>query len=278
MWALRIAWVLLPLLAGPAFAGALDGRDPAFRLVVLVGLWGLWTLTVAATLAPHPVTLTWVRVIAPATLASGGWAFAADPGWLAVGGIVWPVVCVVAAFLPPVGAAFADGVSYGAEQRFPLRPPAPLLFGPIPLAWAVTVGGALAGPMLLAAQGWIAGAVVTVVGLPLAAAAVRSLHVLSRRWLIFVPNGLVTADPLVLADPVLFRRGTVSYLGPAPVDTGATDLTAQAAGRIVEIRMREPAAVVRRGETEAEPVLAVLVAPTLDRDVVAEADRRQLVR
>src|SRR5207244_9532468 len=47
-WALRIARAALPLAAGPRLAAALDPRRPAVRSLAGIGLWGGWTLVLAA--------------------------------------------------------------------------------------------------------------------------------------------------------------------------------------------------------------------------------------
>ena len=64
--------------------------------------------------------------------------------------------------------SLVQGSAYGDEARFLLRPPTALLLGPIPVAWALMAASAT-GPMLLACGEWVAGAIVCVVGLPLAA-------------------------------------------------------------------------------------------------------------
>jgi hypothetical protein len=79
-----------------------------------------------------------------------------------------------------------------------------------------------------------------VVGLPAAWLASRSLHTLSRRWLVFVPGGMVIHDPLSLTESVLMPRTMIDHLGPAPADTDAYDLTQRAAGLALEATLREP--------------------------------------
>ena len=107
-------------------------------------------------------------------------------------------------FVPTTGDVLLNGSSYGHERRLPLRVPGPVLLGPLVLAWAAIVAPLVAGPLLLAARAWIAGAAVLVLGLPLAAVGVRSLHGLARRWLVLVPAGLVLHDHQALVEPVLF--------------------------------------------------------------------------
>jgi hypothetical protein len=117
-------------------------------------------------------------------------------------------------------------------------------------------------------------------GLPATWWGARVLHSLARRWLVFVPTGVVVHDPLTLTDPVLLRRGVVRSLGPAPADTDALDLTGGASGLALEVRLNEPVALVpvARGRRPAEvtDVDALLVTPSRPGRVLAEARRRRL--
>ena len=70
--------------------------------------------------------------------------------------------------------------------------------------------------------------------------AVRSLQLLARRWVVFVPAGLVLSDPLVLADVILLPRRNVDALGPAFAGTDATDLTQGALGLTLQADLDEP--------------------------------------
>ena len=275
---MRLAWLSLPVAAGPAVERAIDGAGTAVATVAAVGLWLGWGLALAATLIPHPLTLTLVRVAAPAGLALAVWAAVdgeADP--VALGAAA---VATVLPFSPAVGEWFVNGAAYGDERRLPLRMPAPLLLGPIELAWALSVAGVTAGPLLLAAHQWIAGGAAVAVGVPLAVISFRSLYGLARRWLVFVPAGVVVHDPMTLVDPVLLRRGLIRSFGPAPADTTATDLTQGAAGLAVQIDLVEPVNVglvqprVRRAEMT--DVGRLLVVPTRPGEAVAEAERRRI--
>ncbi|HEX7096497.1 MAG TPA: hypothetical protein VF183_11485, partial [Acidimicrobiales bacterium] len=209
---LRLLWVTLPLTLGPLLADALDPRSTALRTTASLASWVLWALTLLAMLVLRTVTLSVVRVVVPATAPAGLWAALAAPDpdiVTVVVGLVAALAVTIAVLVAPVGEAFVDGSSYGDERRMPLRPPGVLLLGPIPLCWALTVGGCCAGPLLLAAKQWVAGAIVTAVGLPLAAITWRALHRLSRRWLVFVPAGFVVHDHFALAEPVLFPRAAI---------------------------------------------------------------------
>ena len=136
------------------------------------------------------------------------------------------------------------------------------------------------GPLLLAAQQWVIGAVLTAVGLVVVLALARALHQLARRWVVFVPAGVVVHDPLGLVDPVLLPRGWVQGFAPAPADTDATDLTMGAPGLAVEIGARaedrdgptarsvgNPSAGDDRGAGHADPARVSRRAIASDRRV-----------
>src|SRR5918994_4617825 len=65
LWLVRLAWALLPLTAGPAAGDALEGWSTPPRTVAEVFLWAAWAISLLALLAPHPIGLTVVRVVAP---------------------------------------------------------------------------------------------------------------------------------------------------------------------------------------------------------------------
>jgi hypothetical protein len=280
-WVLRVVWVSLPFTAGPLFADALDAMSTPVMRTATIGLWVLWALGVACTAVPHPITMTAFRILAPASLAAAVWAAVAEgASAAAVIGLSFTAGASMLSLLPEIGAWFVNGSSYGDERRVPLRPPGPLLLGPIPIASALVVAGVVTGPMLLAAEQWIAGIVALVVGFPVAAFMTRALHALSRRWLVFVPAGVVVHDHLTVADPVLFKRSAVAHLGPALADTDATDLTMGALGLALEIAVDRPVTMaVRSGRaptSETVELTAVLVSVSRPGDVLEEARRRRI--
>jgi hypothetical protein len=277
-WVLRVAWVALPLAAGDALADALGAASAPVRVVASVGLWSAWAAGVLATLVARPLSLTVLRTLAPAALVATG--AAALGGHTSAAALVATAVVTALASAPETAVLLVNGAAYANERRFPLRPPGPLLLGPVPLGWAVAVAGLTAGPLFLAARQWVVGGLAIVLGLPVAAVLLRSLHGLSRRWVVFVPAGLVLHDPLALVDPVLFRRQDVDSLHLAPAATDALDLTQHALGIAVELRLRQPAELLLRrpgqvgGETTRTP--ALLFTPSRPGAVLAEAARRRV--
>jgi hypothetical protein len=285
-WSLPAVWVTLPFTTGPCFAAALAPTAPAFRSACSVGLWLMWAAVLVAVLVPRTVTLTAVRIAAPAALVATGWAAIATPSVSAKDAVAlgFSALAAAVAFAPATGDAFVNGSAYGLERRLPLRAPAAVLLGPIELAWAATVAGLTAGPLLLADRAWVAGAFALVLGWPLAWWAARSLHVLSRRWLVFTPAGLVLHDQLALAEAALVLRRQLRSVGPALADTEARDLTMGALGLALEVELTEPLAITpaprrRLGTQDAvasEDVSALLFTPTRPGRVLAEAAARRL--
>lgn len=243
---LPAAWVALAFTSGEAVAEALDGRSDAVQAVGSVGAWLVWAATLVALLVPRTSTLTLVRIVVPAALPAtvAAVVVADDASVPALVGLALAAGLAVAVLSAPTGSRFANGSSYGDEQRFLLRPPLAVLLGPLELVWAAMVGTAVAGPLLLAAEAWVAGGIVTALAVPAWWFGFRSLHSLSRRWIVLVPAGLVVHDPTALLDTVLVQRGELARLGPAAADTTATDLTLGAAGLALEVALVAPTEVL----------------------------------
>ncbi len=275
-------WLSTPLLVGPALGGALDGRSSSVQLVASVLAWGVWLAVLVAALVPRASSLTVVRAGVPAALAAAAWA--AGPGapdgmgGRAVVAVVVAAVALVASLAPAVSDAFVNGSAYGTERRFALRcPPLLALLGLG--AWVVVAAGVVTGPLLLAAEQWVVGGVVTVVGGAGAALGARALHGLSRRWLVLVPSGVVVHDPVARPDSVMAPRPLITHLAPAPEGSDALDLTLGAPGLALELATSEPLPVtVRRGRRElgTEEATRVLVTPTRPAAVLAEAAARRI--
>lgn len=280
-WLVRALWVALPFTVGPALAAALHGASEPVRLVASAGLWLGWAAAMVATFAPHPVALTVLRVVAPAVVVVA--VAAALGGHASALALAWSSVACAWAFAPAVGATCVNGPAYPNERRFLLRPPGPLLAGPLPLAWAVTVTGIAAGPLLLAARQWVVGGVALVVGWTAAWLLLKSVHNLSRRWAVFVPAGIVLHDPLVLFDPLLFPRREIAALRPAARrDPSYLDVSQRAPGLGLEMDLVEAATIslLRPGRREGVPVdtARLRFTPTRPGAVVDEAARRRIGR
>ena len=278
---LRVLWLTLPLTVGPAIEDALSSSSTPVAGVAAAELWLAWAAVLLALLVPRIVSLTVLRVALPALVAVT--VAAAVRGGVEtvdlVGVTVAALVVVVGAW-PTVGADLVDGSSYGPERRLPLRVPPTIAVALAPLAVVVLLAGLSIGPLLLAAGQWVVGGFAVVVGGGVAVLAARSLHALSRRFLVFVPGGVVVHDPMTIVEPVLLPKASLASIGPAPTDTDAEDLTMGAGGLLMELRLQQPSDLLRRrpGRAPAEVVstAAVLVAPTRPAAVLAEATERNL--
>jgi hypothetical protein len=266
---------------GPALGDALDGSTRAVALTGAALAWGTWAGILVAVIIPRTVSLTALRVAAPVALATANWAaLAGSRGAVDALGVGWAAVTLVTAFAPTTGDAFVNGSSYGDERRMPLRVPGALLLGPLPLTWVAATAAPVFVPLLLAAQQWVGAVVVAALGGPAAVVAVRALHGLSRRWVVFVPAGLVLHDLHAMVDPVLFPRSSIRRLGPAPADgDGALDLTQRSLGLALELELLEPMEVAPRRRdrsVEVVPVERLLFAPTRPGALLTEAARRRI--
>jgi len=279
-------WVTLPLTAGSAAADALDGWSTAPQIVAAVLLWAAWAAGLLAVLVPRPIGLTVVRAVAPlfATAAVVIAATADVDTLAAVGAVVATLAASVLVARPAIAFASVNSVSYGDESRFPLHVPPALFLAPLPLARLALGAAVAAGPLLLADQRWILGALAVVVGAPLAVVVGRSLHGLSDRFVVLVPAGFVVVDPFTLSDPVLcVRERIVSLRAAGPAPTARPDLLDLRLGATigtVAVTLDETAELFRTGRTRRTTVTTraneLWIAPLRRDALLAEAARRRI--
>lgn len=281
-----LVWISLPLTAGSTFGDALAGRSTAVVLVAAIGLWAGWAGGLVAALVPSTASLTAVRILFPSALVAAVWAaiVSDDPtGTAASMALALTSSAAVLSLWAMVGDVYVNGSSYGDERRFPLRPPGPVVLGPLEVLWAVMVTTTFAGPMLLASRQWVPGVALTVIALAIDVIGVRALHQLSRRWLVFVPAGVVLVDRSVLLEAMLTLRPRIASMGLAAVDSDAVDLSAGAVGVQVELRLDRPGDIVltparRDRHLLVEPieVTAVRFAPSRPGQVLDAARARRI--
>lgn len=287
LWLVRVAWLTLPITAGPAAGDALaDWSAPPHTLAEVL-LWAAWAIALVALLAPHPIGLTTVRVVGSTFVAlavvvvATGSADSAPAGVALVAALVAGVLTIA---FPAVSFACANGIAYGDERRYPLRTPPALWLGPLPAAPLLVAAGVATGPLLLADGRIVPGVVAVAVGLPLAVLAARSLHSLSLRWVVLVPAGLVVVDAMTLADPVLFTRERIASLRPMtrrePRAGDAVDLRLGARGGSVGLFLDRPTEVARarrgRDNIGVQHIGALCFATVYTAEFLATAAARRI--
>lgn len=279
VWIARAAWVSLAIVPN-----ALDETSAVF----VGAAWAVWALGVLAVVWLSPLSLTVVRVLAP--LGAVGLAGAlvlsdslddagtADVAWPLLG-VALSIAAVVAVFLPHYAAAHAQAAAYGAEQRFPLRVPVPLV-APILLAWLASTGLLVATLFALAGRVWWLAAVLAVATAGVGKVVLERMHRFSRRWLVVVPAGVVVHDHLLLAETFMARSTSVAGVSIATGPGDALDLTAVARGSVVVVQLRDAEDVVLSpylakllGIADVVHARAYAVAPTLAAQALAALTR-----
>lgn len=264
---LRVVWVVLAVVMGFTIASADDAHTTAAGFVSATGWWLVVAVVVVALVVPSALGLTAVRLIAPLTvlIAIAALVLGASAVLGAVAVVLAAVVALVA-MSGEVGEAMVQGSAYGKERRLPLRPPAPLLL-PLVVSWLVWAAAVLGSVLLLSAEQWLVGIVVTTLACSLSFLLASRSHRLSLRWLVLVPAGLVVHDPVVMGETLMVPKGNVAIARLAMADTQAADLTGPAAGVALDIAVREMVLAVfaanrAQPKGKAIHVQSFLVAPT----------------
>jgi hypothetical protein len=279
---IRGSWAAL-LTTGLVVGQALNGRSTAVAVVGNGLFWILWGLGLIAVLVWHPVGLVGLRCLSPVAFVAALWASRQSgvSSWLGLLGVVCATAALVATQWSETGHLCVNGPAYPNERRFLLRPTAALLLGPIPLSGALIGVGVLAGPLLLAAKQWIAGAVALGVGAPLIRILGKALLAQVRRFVVFVPAGFVVHDEFVLRDPVLFLRRFVDVIHAATTDSDSLDLMNNAGGLAIEVLLTEKVEIVKivsRKQSETGSTARFLFVPTLPGRLLAEARTRRMTK
>lgn len=266
---LRVATVAMGATV-PLLSERLDDVSDAVRPVSTVALWATWAVVLFGVLVPSATSLTAVRLVAPihllvtAVLVIGH--LGDDSTALVVLALVPTLVVNLVSATAEIGIWFVQTSAYGDERRVLLR--APLTFVVVQIvAWAVWVASSLIGVVSLAHEDWIVGAVLVVVGVVLTVILPRRFHRLARRWLVFVPAGVVVHDHVVLAETAMFDRSAVGSLSITERSSDAADLSGRCGGNGVEIELTDfdtvvLAATPRRPGGSALHVKTLWVRPT----------------
>jgi len=245
MWLARIAWMALAVVPGAlSVQRAADGAVPASfevgRIIAVVLLWLAWAVVAFGMIVLHPLSLAAVRWLSPMIAAQVWWmAWFADDApapWARLLAAVCAVVVLLVVVRADFGARHVQAAAYGHERRHLLRPPVAVIL-PSALVWLVAL---TLGAMALHAEPSAYTAVAATAGALVAAFGWWRVSVLARRWLVYVPAGIVVHDPLMLRDTFMVRRQDVRALGVAdnsPSSDESFDITGTTWGRPVQITL-----------------------------------------
>lgn len=280
-WVARLAWILVAVVGGGAIESAVGDRSAAVAWTVAIGGWGLWAIGALGLAIASVVSLSVVRVVVPlslaATIATGiSGAPALDLALL--GGPA--VVAAAAVMTAEIGRQWVQASAYGDEERFPLRFPVGAGLAAI-VSWLLWAPSLIAGPLLVAAESWIAGVLLCALAIAGTVLLGPRWHRLAMRWFVLVPAGVVVHDPVVLADTFPLRTAQVASIGLATADTEAADLTGPASGYAVQVATTESVTAVF-ALTPAEPngraihLRSFLIAPSRPGQALRSARARGL--
>lgn len=242
-WVARLAWIAVAAGSG-AIETAVDDRADGLRWVAGIGGWALWGSVVAALLIPSTFSLAWIRVIGslaiPAVIGVViGGASALDTALLAL-----PAVIALAAFFSPeVGRWMVQQSAYGDEDRLLLRVPVAAGTAAV-VTWVAWAAAVIIGPLALGASDLAVGIPLTVIAVVMFVYIGPRWLAMAKRWLVFVPAGLVVHDPIVLADTLMVKTNQLGAIRLAPADTEAADLTGPASGYAIEVSTTESVSTV----------------------------------
>ncbi len=259
-------------------ADAIDswGHAPVITLSVIA--YGAWLLGLLALLLPSAKSYTALRIVGGLPAIAVVAAASSSSMWLTLFSGVHAATAGVFALSALVANACAQTQAYGDEIRRPLRTP-PVFCVITTIAVLLIHASALVGPLLLANGRVPAGSILTVVGLALGAVFIRAVHSLSKRFYVFVPAGLVVADSLTLADPVLLPSEHIvriqAFDGADNHDPAVTvDTRIGATIGSISIELNELGSFALRGSRRSIKMVeasCVLITPLRAREFVAMA-------
>ena len=236
---LRISVGCLPFI-GAGVGELLDDRSASVQITGTTVAWVVWGAVVIASFISHPITLTVLRIGTPVVAAFIVFVAATQgsSGSQIIGAAVG-VAILLLSFSAEIGGIYVQASAYGDEKRFALRPPV-VLIAPVLLSVLIADLSILGLPMLVAAKNW-AVAIIALIGFFISVKyLLPRIHLLSRRWLVFVPAGIVVHDEIVLSINLMIRKQDLLQMQLARDNSAAADLSALTWGVPLELSFNKP--------------------------------------
>jgi hypothetical protein len=275
-------WLAVGAVGWFALNETVADRSSTAALVIAAVGWVGWGVGLAALAVASTVSLTVIRMVVSLTVPGALAAWITDLGApLGIAAVGVSAVATGAMWSGITGDRMVQSSAYGDERRFLLRVPAghALVQCAAIAIWVIALLGSVA---LLAASQWLLAVPTVLVTAGFTALVGNGLHQLHRRWLVFVPTGLVVHDQVVLEETLMLRRIDIVSVAPALATSSAFDATGQAAGLAVQIVVREPVRVaIAKSATSAAhgvEVDAMLCRPVRPGSFLDEAATRRMAR
>ncbi len=239
VWALRVLVGCLPFI-GAEVSALLDGQSTSTQTTGTCLAWLVWGAIVIASFVTHPITLTLLRIGTP-VISSFLIVVAATQGAssLQIISAAVGIAILLLSFSAELGGVYIQASAYGDEKRFALRPPV-VLVAPVVIATLVVDVSIISAPLLLAENNWLAAASALFGSIISVKYLIPRIHKLSRRWLVFVPAGLVVHDEIVLSMNLLIKKQDLNQMQLARDNSSAADLSALTWGVPLELSFNKP--------------------------------------
>ena len=238
-WVLRIA-ALATGATVPLLTDRIDALSSGATTLSSIALWATWAIVLLCILVPSAVSLTAMRLVAPAHLAITVilvvGALVDESDALTVLALVPTLVTTIVAMSADIGSNFVQSSAYGDEFRVPLLPSVPFVIVLV-VSWSIWVASLVVGALALTREAWVAGGILVAVGVILGVILPRRFHRFSRRWLVVVPAGLVLHDHVVLAETAMFPRDAIRSVVVTRRDSEVADLSGRGRGTGVAVEL-----------------------------------------
>ena len=245
-WVLRVA-ALATGTTVPLLTDRLDTISTGASALASIALWTTWAIVLLCILVPSAVSLTAMRLVAPAHLAITVilvvGALVDESDALTVLALVPTLVTTIVAMSADVGSNFVQSSAYGDEFRVLLLPPVPFVIVLV-VSWLIWIASLVVGSLALTREAWVAGGILVAVGVILGVILPRRFHRFSRRWLVVVPAGLVLHDHVVLAETAMFPRDSIRSVVVSRRGSEAADLSGRGRGTGVAVELLDFETVV----------------------------------
>lgn len=284
IWILRVSTVTLAATV-PLLDVAFESLSGERRLAATISLWTVWAVVLLCVLVPSSASLTGLRLAMPAHLgvtiavAIG----AADAGWRTLIALAIGIVAATAAMSAEVGRHWVQLSAYGDEKRFPLAcPPIPMTVQI--LAWLTWFAFGVTAVVALTSErpsriAWIVGSIAAFLTVGGVVVLPRRFHRFTRRWLVWVPAGLVIHDHVVLAETAMVSKRSIIGVEPWKPGNQALNASGAPSRRGLVISLHDPETMIMAPTKEhpgghALHVRSFMVRPTRVQPALVELSTR----